>query len=117
MSIVGGKSIEHNASIIGTNCSNINKTYDYRKSTKLHGCKLLRISPIFQLREQNINGYLHIPSNSLIPNHRDLGDGYFAQLPCRTDSYKFSFFPSTIKLWNSLPLFIINSPSYPYSVL
>ena len=27
----------------------------------------------------------------------------FTQLQTRTDSYKFSFFPSTIKLWNSLP--------------
>ena len=50
-----------------------------------------------------INGNLHIPSNSLVPNHRDSRSGYFTQLQTRTDSYKFSFFPSTIKLWNSLP--------------
>ena len=51
-----------------------------------------------------INGNLHIPSNSLTPNHRESRSGYFTQLQTRTDSYKFSFFPSTIKLWNSLPL-------------
>ena len=58
-----------------------------------------------------INGNLHIPSNSLIPNHRDSRSGYFTQLQTRTDSYKFSFFPSTIKLWNSLPPSVINSPN------
>ena len=50
-----------------------------------------------------INGDLHIPSNSLIPNPRDSRSGYFTQLQCRTDSYKFSFFPTAIKLWNTLP--------------
>ena len=50
-----------------------------------------------------INGYLHIPSNSLIPNHRDSRDGCFTQLQCRTDSYKFSFSPSTIKLRTPFP--------------
>ena len=56
-----------------------------------------------------INGDLHIPSNSLIPNPRDSRKGYFTQLQSRTDSYKFSFFPTAIKLWNSLPLPVINS--------
>ena len=37
-----------------------------------------------------INGDLHIPSNSLIPNPRDSRKGYFTQLQSRTDSYKFS---------------------------
>ena len=32
------------------------------------------------------NGNLHIPSNSLIPNHRDSRSGYFTQLQTRTDS-------------------------------
>ena len=72
-----------------------------RKSTKL--MTMYRI----------INGNLHIPSNSLIPNHRDSRSGYFTQLQTRTDSYKFSFPPpsSTIKLWNSLPPSVINSPN------
>jgi len=26
-------------------------------------------------------------------------------------SYKFSFFPSVIRLWNTLPPFVINSPN------
>ena len=60
-----------------------------------------------------INGHLHIPSNSLILNYHDSRDGCFTQLQCRTVSYKFLFFPSTIKLWNSLPPFIINSPTLP----
>ena len=32
-----------------------------------------------------INGNLHIPSNSLIPNHRDSRSRYFTQLQTRTD--------------------------------
>ena len=59
-----------------------------------------------------INGNLHIPSNSLIPNLRDSRKGYFTQLQSRTDSYKFSFFPTAIKLWNSLPLPVINSCNF-----
>ena len=55
-----------------------------------------------------INGDLHIPSNLLIPNPRDSRKGYFTQLQSQTDSYKFSFFPTAIKLWNSL-LPVINS--------
>ena len=41
-----------------------------------------------------------------------LRSGYYRQLSTRIDSYKFSFFPSTTKLWNSptpFQLFIINS--------
>ena len=61
--------------------------------------KLAKLTTMYKL----INGTLHIPFNSLTPNHCDSRDGYFMQLQCRTDSYKFSFFPATIKLWNSLP--------------
>jgi len=31
------------------------------------------------------------------------------QLMTRTNLYKFSFFPSVIKLWNSLPPYVANS--------
>jgi len=57
-----------------------------------------------------INGNLHIP-NPLLPNQRDSRRGYFTQLQTRIDSFKFSFFPSTVKLWNSLPPTVINSPT------
>jgi len=33
----------------------------------------------------------------------------FSQLMTRVDSYKFSFFPSAIKIWNSLPQHVIDS--------
>ena len=52
--------------------------------------KLAKLTTMYKL----INGTLHIPFNSLTPNHCDSRDGYFMQLQCRTDSYK---------LWNSLP--------------
>ena len=53
--------------------------------------KLAKLTTIYKL----INGNLHIPFNPLTPNHRDSRNGYFMQLQCRTDSYKFSFPPST----------------------
>ena len=39
-----------------------------------------------------INSNLHIPSDSLIPNHHNSRDGYLTQLQCQTDSYKFFLF-------------------------
>ena len=56
-----------------------------------------------------INGILCIPTDNLSPIYPVLRSGYYKQLSTRIDSYKFSFFPSTIKLWNSLPPFVINS--------
>ena len=50
-----------------------------------------------------INGNLSIPTNDLIPNHRPSREGYYKQLDTIIDSYKFSFFPSTIRLWNTPP--------------
>ena len=58
-----------------------------------------------------INGNLSIPINDLIPNHRPSREGYYKQLVTMIDSYKFSFFPSTIRLWNTLPPFVIHSPT------
>ena len=58
-----------------------------------------------------INGNPSIPTNDLIPNHRPSREGYYKQLDTMIDSYKFSFFPSTIRLWNTLPPFVIHSPT------
>ena len=57
-----------------------------------------------------INGNLSIPTNDFIPNHHPSREGYYKQLDTMIDSYKFSFFPSTIRLWNTLPPFVIHSP-------
>ena len=35
--------------------------------------------------------------------------GYYHQPMTLIDAYKFSFFPTTIKLWNQLPADVINS--------
>ena len=66
--------------------------------------KLAKFTTMYKL----INGNLHIPSNSLIPNHHDSRDRYFMQLQCRTDSYKFSFFPPPLSYGIPSPS-IINS--------
>ena len=44
---------------------------------------------------KSINGYLCIPTNQLIPSYPNLRRGYYKQSSTRTDSYKFSFIPST----------------------
>ena len=63
--------------------------------------KLAKLTTMYKI----INGHLHIPSNSLIPNHRDSRGGYFTQLPCRTDSYNFSFFPPQLSYGTPFPLY------------
>ena len=35
----------------------------------------------------------------------------YRQISTRTDSYKFSFFPGTIPVWNSLPASVAEAPS------
>ena len=35
----------------------------------------------------------------------------FQQLPTYVDSYKFSFFPEAIKIWNNLPEDIVEAPT------
>ena len=52
-----------------------------------------------------------IPDDFLAPKYPSLRRGYFTQPHTRVDCFKFSFFPSTIKLWNSLPPYVINSPT------
>ena len=56
-----------------------------------------------------------IPDDFLIPKYPSLRKGHFTQPDTRVDCFKFSFFPSTIKLWNLLPL--CNQLSHIYSVL
>ena len=59
-----------------------------------------------------INDLVNIPSNYFISPHPPLRRGYYKQLFTGIDSYKFSFIPFVIKLWNSLPFtYVINSPT------
>ena len=44
-----------------------------------------------------------IPKDYFTPNDSRLRKGYYRQLMTNIDSYKFSFSPSVIKLWNPLP--------------
>ena len=50
-----------------------------------------------------LTGSLDVPSNEFSPNQRPSREGYFNQPQTMIDSYKFSFFPSVIRLWNTLP--------------
>jgi len=58
-----------------------------------------------------INGHLIVPTCDLIRKCQIVRSGYYHQPTTLTDSYKFSFFPSTIKIWNQLPVNVINSPT------
>ena len=58
-----------------------------------------------------INGFLTVPTHDLVPKSRSLRSGYYQQPMTLIDAYKYSFFPSTLKLWNQLPVDIIDSPT------
>ena len=51
-----------------------------------------------------------IPSDNFRPvSYRTRGhEHHFQHLQCNCDSYRYSFFPSVIRLWNSLPLGIVS---------
>ena len=51
-----------------------------------------------------INDLVSIPKDYFISPDPLLRRGYYKQLFTGIVSYKFSFIPSGIKLWNSLPL-------------
>ena len=55
------------------------------------------------------NNLVSVPNDCLTSIPPYLRLGYFNQLSTRVDSFKFSFFPSTIRLWNSIPPYVINS--------
>jgi len=55
-----------------------------------------------------LNGNLEVPTDDFLPNQRLSRESYVNQLQTVIDSYKFSFFPSVIRLWNALPPFVIN---------
>ena len=49
----------------------------------------------------------------ITPNHRQLRhahDQQFTNIRARTDLYKFSYFPRTIRAWNTLPAEIVLQP-------
>ena len=50
-----------------------------------------------------------MPTDDITPKLSSLRSGYYHQPMTLIDAYKFSFFPSTIKLWNQLPADVINS--------
>ena len=56
-----------------------------------------------------LNGNLEVPTDDFLPNQHLSRERYFSQLQTMIDSYKFSFSPSVIRLWNTLPPFVINS--------
>ena len=58
-----------------------------------------------------INDLVSIPKDYFISPDPPLRREYYKKLFTGTDSYKFLFIPSLIKLWNSLPPDIINSPT------
>ena len=61
----------------------------------VHG--LVHIQPVLPV--------IHSFSNGTIRGHNNR----FLQPATRTDVYKYSFFPTAVKLWNTLPTEMINA--------
>ena len=57
------------------------------------------------------NDLIDIPARHFVSKQCLLRGGYYIQLSTKVDSYKFHFFPSVIKLWNSLPPPVVDSPT------
>ena len=70
--------------------------------------KKLKLQMLYKI----IHCLADIPDDCLTPVLSFLRSGYFNQLNTRVDSFKFSFFPSVIKLWNKLHQNIANAPTY-----
>ena len=58
-----------------------------------------------------IKGDLVVPTADLNSKLSSLRSGYYHQPMTLIDEYKFSFFPSVVKLWNPLPVIVVNSPT------
>ena len=65
-----------------------------------------------QMMYKIIHHLVAIPVDCLTPAPFYLRSGYFNQLNTNVDRFKFSFFPSTIKLWNQLPTSITDSDTH-----
>ena len=62
-----------------------------------------------------INNLVEIPHSHILvdsPSFTRSTASKFIHLYARIDSYKFSFFPRAIRLWNSLPHHIIKSDTF-----
>ena len=72
--------------------------------TRRHHAKLLMLYKI-------LNNILAVPydhlTRSILPTQGR--DFRFIQLTARTNTYLHSFFSSTVRLWNTLPSYVINS--------
>ena len=58
-----------------------------------------------------LNGIIHVPTESIVAFNASQTRGHnyeLHQLPASTNIYAQSFFPDSIKLWNSLPSSIVN---------
>ena len=65
-----------------------------------------------QMLYKIIHQLVAIPDNCLTPIPSYLRSGYFNQLNTNIDCFKYSFFPSSIKLWNHLPPSITHTATY-----
>ena len=72
--------------------------------------RFARLSMFFKA----VHGLVAIPTDKLLrPSRytRQSGQDTFINLPCRIDTYKFSFLPRTITDWNALPESTHSKPS------
>ena len=75
--------------------------------------RVARLSMFFKA----VHGLVAIPTDKLLlPSRytRQSGQDTFINLPCRINTYKFSFLPRTITDWNALPESTRSKPSVDY---
>jgi len=66
----------------------------------------LKLSMFYKIR----NDFVCVPRKDLIPNSRK--PGQYVYPPPKINSHLGSFFPSTIRLWNSIPHELKSNPSF-----
>ena len=90
------------------------KLYDILGWESLHNRRNLRkLNLLYEIHKEKSPRYLQLimADQKFSVNSRFYNKFLFKDIICRTNSYKTSFFPSTIKSWNKLDVSIRNSKS------
>ena len=63
--------------------------------------KFLKLILMFKI----LKDHIHIPTNNFQPvsTHTRGYQHHYTHIQCNCDAYRFSYFPSSIRMWNNLP--------------
>ena len=96
-----------------------NNYHNYEVGSMTKILEDLKLTPLRSRRKQNkvillfkgLHAGTRIPLHDLKPPNRrtkNMNNQHFLQMHTRTNIFKFSFFPETIKLWNKIPNSILD---------